>query len=130
MAVPEHVAQTEEHSESAISALISVVPPLSACATALLSGVNISKKNDLVSPVEEGLVKIPLSTPNCPGLVILGNSPSTVIVVFPLESVPTVHVRLTEESNKFAQVFKDVEPPVFVSEIVTPSGKVITRIEF
>ena len=78
-----------------------------------------------VDPVVEGFTKSPTSTPNWPELVVLGNNPSTLIVVLPDPSVPTVQVRPTVESNRFAQVSKEVEPPELVEEMVTSEGKVM-----
>jgi len=130
--VPEQVAQSGSQSLSLISVFISVVVPVplrSSDATASPLTEIISILNEPVFPIVEGFCKRPKLRPNCPEFLASGKSPSTVIIVLPEASVPTIHVNPILESNKSAQVFNAVEPPEFVDDMVTSRGKVITTIE-
>ena len=124
--VPAQVLHNEFQLETELSIVVVEVDPEGIDATEFPEEVTIFIPNDPVEPVVEGFKSSPKSTPNCPELVVPVNNPDTVIVVCPLAFVPTVHVILTVESNKSAQVFNEVDPPVFVEEIVTSEGNVIT----
>lgn len=133
MVVPEHVEQFGSQSASSIGVLISaVVEPeveLSSDATESPFAVTMSIPNEPVSPVVDGLSNNPKSKPNWPEFVSLGKRPSIIIIVFPLESVLTVQVKVTDVSKRLVQVSSTVDPPEFEVEIVTSLGKVIITTE-
>ena len=78
-----------------------------------------------VDPDTDGFTNRPTVTPNCPEFDVFGNIPVTLIVVFPLESVPTVQVSPTADSNILAQVFREVAPPVLVDDTFKSDGMVM-----
>ena len=128
--MPEQVLHLTSQLPSGIGSLIFTGVSISLEAIGFPAGLNISILKLLVSPGVPGFFNRPTFTPNCPEFVVSGKIPSTLIVVFPLPLVSTVHVNPAEAVKIFPQVFSFVAPPVFVAETVISVGSVMSTYEF